>query len=310
MAAVQTAQSRKQMLSRDFQKNKIIYLFIGVGFLYYLIFHYGPMFGIVMSFQDYSPGKGFLGSDWVGLENFREFISSIYFWRVFRNTILINLYQLIFGFPFPILLALLLNEISSNAYKRVVQTVTYLPHFISIMVISGMIIDFTAKNGLFNNFIAFLGGERRNLLMEPSLFRPIYVGSGIWQGTGWSSILYIAALSGINQELYEAATIDGAGRWKKMIHVTLPGIMPTVVIMLILQIGQMMNVNFEKIILLYNPVTYETADVISSFVYRKGILEADFSYSAAVGLFNSLINCCLLILANSISKKVNETSLW
>lgn len=295
---------------KDVKKNKMIYLFILIGFSYYIIFHYLSMFGIVMAFQNFSPGKGFLRSPFVGLENFRDFFNSAFFSRVFRNTILINVYQLLWGFPMPILLALLLNEIASTKFKRFVQTASYLPHFISMVVISGMIIDFTSKGGLINQIIAMFGGTPTNLLMEPSLFRTIYIASGVWQGMGWGSVIYIAALSGINQELYEAATIDGAGRYAKMRHVTLPGIMPTIMIMLILQIGSMMNVNFEKIILLYNPATYETADVISSFVYRKGILEANYSYSAAVGLFNSAINCLLLVFANTLSRRFNETSLW
>lgn len=288
----------------------MIYGFILIGFLYYAIFHYGSMAGLLMAFQNFSPGKGLWGSPFVGLQNFFDFFESVYFLRILRNTLLINLYHLLWGFPLPILLALLLNEITHSGFKRFVQTASYLPHFISMVVVAGMVVDFTATGGLLNSFVELFGGERRNLLMEPALFRTIYIGSGIWQDAGWGSILYIAALSGINPELYEAATIDGAGRFAKMRHVTLPGIMPTIVIMLILQIGSMMNVNFEKIILLYNPVTYETADVISSFVYRKGIMEANFSYSAAVGLFNSVINCLLLLTANTLSRKLNETSLW
>ncbi len=303
-------QSGGSALLRELRKNKIVYLLIGIGFLYYLIFHFGPMFGIVMAFQDYSPGRGFLHSEWVGFQNFLDFFNSVYFGRIFKNTILINLYQLLWGFPIPIILALLLNEISCQGFKRFIQTATYFPHFISMVVAAGMIIDFTSTNGLINQIITFFGGTPSNLLMEPSLFRTIYIASGIWQGAGWGSILYIAALSGINPELYEAATIDGAGRFSKIWHVSLPGIMPTVIIMLILQIGSMMNVNFEKIILLYNPITYETADVISSFVYRKGILEGNFSYSAAVGVFNSVINCFLLVAANFISRRMTETSLW
>ncbi|MNC12736.1 putative multiple-sugar transport system permease YteP [compost metagenome] len=220
------------------------------------------------------------------------------------------MYELIFAFPAPIILALLLNEVRSSYFKRVVQTITYLPHFVSVVVISGMIVDFSRKDGLFNKILGFFGVEAQNLLLDPSLFRTIFIGSGIWQGVGWGSIIYLAALTAIDTQLYDAATVDGANRWKQMLHVTLPGIMPTIVILLILRIGGMMNVGFEKVILLYNSQTYETADVISSFVYRRGILEANYSYSTAVNLFNSVVNFLLLVLANKISRKVNETSLW
>ena len=223
---------------------------------------------------------------------------------------IISVYSLIFSFPAPIILALLLNELRNKTFKRMVQTISYLPHFISIMVVCGMIIDFTATDGFINDIIEFFGGQRSSLLLKPELFRTIYISSDIWQNVGWGSIIYLAALTGVDTQLYEAAVIDGAGRWKQLLHVTLPGIAPTIVILLILRIGQIMNVGFEKIILLYNPATYSTADVISSFVYRKGLLEFSYSYSAAVGLFNSVINFILLILANKLSKHVNDISLW
>jgi putative aldouronate transport system permease protein len=291
-------------------KNKYIYLISLIGIAYYLIFKYVPMYGVVIAFKDFSPGRGILGSPWVGLKHFQAFFDSYYFWRIVSNTLLINIYQLLFSFPAPIILALLLNEIKHSLLKRTVQSITYLPHFISTVVIAGMIVDFTAKAGLINTVITWFGGERESLLLQADMFRTIYVSSEVWQQVGWGSIIYLAALSGIDSQLYDAATIDGANRWKQMLHVTIPGLMPTIVILLILQIGGMMNVGFEKIILLYNPLTYETGDVISSFVYRKGILEANYSYSTAVGLFNSLINFLLLILANQISRKVNDTSLW
>jgi len=223
---------------------------------------------------------------------------------------IINLYGLLFGFPAPIILALLLNELHNRVFKRIVQTISYLPHFVSLMVICGIIVNFTGRNGLINDIIAFFGGERVNLLSRPEYFRPIYIISDIWQSVGWGSIIYLAALSSIDVEQYEAARIDGASRWQKIRHISLPGIMPTIVILLILRIGNMMNVGFEKIILLYNPGTYETADVISSYVYRKGLMEFSFSFSSAVGLFNSVINFTLLLCANWISRRVNETSLW
>lgn len=294
----------------DLKKYRYIYLMSLPVIIYYLLFHYLPMYGAIISFKNFSPGLGIWGSPWVGFQNFEDFFSGPYFFRIFRNTILINFYQLIFSFPAPIILALLLNELTHDGFKRVVQTVSYMPHFISIMVICGLIIDFTSKNGVINDIGEFFGLERQSMLLNPGLFRPIYIISGIWQEIGWGSIIYLAALSSIDTEQYEAARIDGANRWTQMWNITLPGIMPTIIIMLILRIGSMMNVGFEKVILLYNPSIYETADVISSYVYRKGLLEFSYSYSAAVGLFNSVINFALLLSANKISRKVNEVSLW
>ena len=298
------------MLLKDFKKNHLIYL-MGLPVLaYYLIFHYGPMYGVIIAFKNFSPGRGILGSSWVGFQWFQDFFNSYYFGRLLRNTLLINILNLIFSFPAPIILALLLNELRSQKFKKTVQTISYMPHFISLVVICGMIHDFTARDGVINDIIAWFGGEPDTMLLRPELFRPIYIISGIWQGIGWGSIIYLAALSGIDPELYQASLIDGANRWDQVWHITLPGIMPTIVILLILRIGSMMSVGHEKIILLYNASTYETADVISSFVYRKGLLEANYSYSAAVGLFNSVINFILIITANWISRNVNETSLW
>lgn len=298
------------VLGRDMRANKFIYIMVLPVIAYYIIFHYVPMYGAIIAFKDFVPKKGVFGSPWVGIDNFREFFGSYFFKRIFRNTLLISLYTLLYGFPAPILMALLLNEIKNRIIRSTIQTATYMPHFISLVVVCGIIVDFTSTNGILTRLSAYMGGSGKNLLMQPSLFRTIYVGSGIWQHLGWNSIIYLAALSGINPNLYEAATIDGAGRFRQAIHVTLPGIMPTIVILLILQMGRIMSVGFEKIILLYNPTTYETGDVISSFVYRKGLLEFDFSYSTAVGLFNSVINCILLVTANQVSRSVNETSLW
>jgi len=268
------------------------------------------MYGATMAFKQFIPVKGISGSPWVGFAHFIDFFNSYYFERILVNTLLISLYSIVFGFPAPIILALLLNELRNKYFKGMVQTVTYLPHFISVVIISGLLIEFTSKSGLFNDIVVLLGGERENMLLQPGLFRTIFVGSGIWQELGWGSIIYLAALSGISPDLYEAAKMDGAGRWKQMIHVTLPGIKATIVILLILRLGQVMNVGFEKIILLYNPATYETADVISSFVYRKGLLEMNYSYSAAVGLFNSIINLIILLAANRFSKKVSGSGLF
>ncbi|PZE20440.1 sugar ABC transporter permease [Paenibacillus xerothermodurans] len=299
-----------QVLFKDLIRNKYVYLMMLPGILYYIIFQYVPMYGATIAFKQFTPAAGIWGSEWVGFKHFEAFFQSYYFIRIIKNTLLINFYSLLFGFPAPIILALLLNELRKQWFKRTVQTLTYLPHFVSVMVICGLIVDFTAKNGLINDIIVWFGGSRDNLLLNGELFRTIFVSSGIWQEIGWSSIIYLAALSGIDQELYDAAKIDGAGRWKQALNVTLPGIMPTIIILLILRIGHMMDVGFEKVILLYNPSTYETADVISSFVYRKGLVDASYSYSAAIGLFNSLINFILLIGANKLSRKFSDSSLW
>ena len=295
---------------RDMRRNYSLYILLSFVLAFYFLFHYKPMYGALIAFQDYRPADGIAGSQWVGLKHFRRFFAGPYAMRLIRNTFLISLYDLIFGFPAPILLALLLNEVRNQPFKRTVQTITYLPHFISLIVIVGMVKQFSATNGLFNDLIVFFGGDRAPLLMNPGNYRPLYVGSGIWQSIGWNSIIYLAALSGVDPQLYESARIDGAGRWKLMKHITIPGITPTIIIMLILRIGSLMSVGYEKTILMYNDAILSTADVISSYVYRVGILEASWSFSTAVGLFNSAINFLLVIFANTISRKVSETSLW
>lgn len=297
-------------VKKDFKKYKYLYLMVLPVLLYYILFQYLPMYGAQIAFKDFTPGKGIWDSPWVGLKHFKSFINSVYFFRVFRNTLMISFLDLIFGFPAPIILALLLNELRNEKFKRTVQTITYLPHFISLVVVCGMIVDFAASDGVINSIITSLGGEKIMLLQEPKYFRTIYVGSSIWQGIGWGSIIYLAALSGIDPSLYEAAIMDGAGRFKQLLNVTIPGIMPTIVILLILNIGKMMNVGFEKVILLYSPATYETADVISSFVYRRGLRESNWSFGSAVGLLNSVINVILITGSNYISRRLNETSLW
>lgn len=310
MRMVARRQSTRGALARNFRRYKYIYIMALPVVIYYLIFMYWPMYGAQIAFKQYSPGKGITGSPWIGFAHFAKFFRSFYLVRLLRNTLLISLYSLLFSFPAPILLALLLNELRSNRFKRCVQTISYLPHFISVMVVCGMIIDFTRSDGLINDVAALFGGARQTMLLNPALFRSIYIVSDIWQGVGWGSIIYLSALTGIDAQQYEAAVIDGAGRFQKMLHVTLPGIAPTIVIMLIMRVGQIMNVGYEKIILLYNGNTYETADVISSFVYRKGLVEADYGYSTAIGLFNSSVNLLLLLIANTVSRRVSETSLW
>jgi putative aldouronate transport system permease protein len=314
VASLESKQSQKLMfgntIRKDFIKNKELYALVLPVIIYYLIFHYKPMYGAIIAFKDFSPAKGIMGSEWIGFKNFQMFFNDIYFFRIIKNTLTISITSIIFGFPAPIILALLINELRSKKFSRLVQTITYLPYFISIVVISGIIKEFVSDQGVITSVFKLFTHESNNMLSNPKLFVTIFVGSDIWQGIGWGSIIYLAALTSIDQEIYEAASIDGANRWKQVIHVTIPGILPTIVTMFILRMGGILNVGFEKIILLYNPVIYETSDVISSYVYRRGLQEFSFSFSSAVGLFNSVINFIFLISANWLSRKFNDTSLW
>ncbi|GHU74426.1 putative multiple-sugar transport system permease YteP [Clostridia bacterium] len=286
---------------KDWQRHKWKYLLVLPVIVFFIVFHYIPMYGIVIAFKKYKPVLGIMGSKWVGLQNFRSFFSDYYFVRIVRNTFLLSIFSLLFGFPMPILLALLLNELRAHRFKRTVQTITYIPHFISLVVICGLIRQFSLSNGVFNDIIAFVGGRRQPLLQIPGYFRTIYVASSIWQELGWSSIIYLAALTGVDPQLYEAAEIDGAGKIRQSWHITMPGIMPTIIMLLILNMGSILNIGFEKCLLLYNESTYETADIISTYVYRKGLIDANYSYSTAVGLFNSVVNMAFLAFTNRIS---------
>jgi putative aldouronate transport system permease protein len=299
-----------QKLSIDFQRNRALYLMIVPVIVFYIVTHYGPMYGAIIAFKDFVPALGINGSPWVGFKHFSEFFNSYSFTRVIRNTITLSVTQLLLGFPAPIILALLINELRGKHFSRTVQTITYMPHFISIIVICGMIKDFTVDTGVVNSVLQTFGWHPVTMLAKPNLFVPVYVLSGIWQEVGWGSIIYLAALTGIDQQLYEAAEIDGAGRFKKLWHITLPCLLPTIVVLLILRMGSLMNIGFEKVFLLYNPIIYETSDVISTYVYRRGILEQSFSFSSAVGLFNSLINFLMLVGANWLSKRLKGSSLW
>lgn len=298
-------------LIKDFRRNKYIYLMLIPVVVYYVVFQYGPMYGLQIAFKDYSTDLGFLKSPWVGFKYFKEFFTSFFFWRLLRNTVLLSLYSLLFSFPAGIILALLINEVRNRIFKRSVQTITYMPHFISLVVIIGILYDFTARDGLINNLLTSLFGiDPIPFMREPRWFRTLFISSDIWQNVGWNSIIFLAAISNVDQELYESAKIDGAGRWRQTLHITIPGIMPTVIILLILNIGSFMTVGDEKILLMYNPSTYETADVIGTYVYRKGILESNFSYSAAVGLFKSIIAFILLVGSNAVARRFGETRLW
>lgn len=311
-----TQQKTKGQLYRsrlwsDIFRDKQLYLMFVPVLAYYLIFHYAPMYGLQMAFQDYKPFLGISGSKWVGLKHFVNFFTGPYAWRVIRNTFMINLYSILAGFPLTIILALLLNEIRHNKLKSTLQTIYYMPHFISAVVVAGLFISMLSpSSGVVNTIIEKLGGEKVNFLYEAKYFKGLFVTMNIWQGLGYDTIIYTSAMCAIDESLYEAADIDGAGRLKKMWHVTIPGIMPTMVTMLILQVGNMLNVGSEKILLLYQPVTYKTADVISTFVYRYGLENGDYSFSTAVGLFNGVIGFVLVWSANMVSRKVNETSLW
>lgn len=297
-------------LVKDFARNKLIYLMLTPVIGYYLVIYYGPIYGAQIAFRDFEPALGILGSKWVGWENFKQFLTNPFFPRLVRNTLSINLMDLLLGFPAPIVLAILVNEIRHTYFKRAVQTISYLPHFISMVVVVGMLLDFFSRNGLINSLLAYAGAEPVLWFQRPQLFQPLYVLSGIWQQVGWGSIIYLAAITNIDPSLYEAAQVDGAGRFRQILNITLPGIAPTIILLLILRLGQMMTVGYEKIILMYNPLIYSTADVISTYVYRKGILEMNYSFSAAAGLFNSVINFTLLILANKMSQRMSESSLW
>lgn len=310
-AAVSKKPPRILRFLKHASRDKQLLLIVSPVILYFIVFHYVPMYGVIIAFKKFQPLKGILGSSWAGFRYFEQFFHSVYFWRLIKNTLLLSINALFWGFPVPIIFALLLNELRERFFKRFVQTVSYLPHFISLVVVAGMIVTFTSPlDGVINVILQALGFKPINFLNEPGWFRTIYVSSGIWQGFGWGSIIYLAAIAGINPQLYEAAEVDGATRWHKMRHITIPGIMPTIIILFILNLGQLMDVGIEKILLLYSPATYDTSDVIGTFVYRRGIVNAEYSYAAAIGLFNNLINVTLLVTANYISRKVSETSLW
>ena len=304
--------SKSKKFLREIKRNRQIYILVLPVIIWFLIFAYGPMYGAIIAFKDYKPALGILESPWVGLKHILAFFDDIYFVRLMRNTILISLYQIIFSMPAAIILALLINEINNGIFKKTVQTVTYLPHFISMVVVCGILKDFLASDGILTQLLAYFGVPETNLLQIPEYYRTIHVVSGVWQTVGWNSIVYLSSLSSIDQEQYEAASLDGAGRFQKMKYITLPHLVPTITIMFIMKLGQVMSVGYEKIILLSNSVTWETAEVISSYIYRTGLAAAypRFSYSTAIGLFQSAINLALVILSNKICKKLNGSGLW
>ncbi|MBP5304706.1 MAG: sugar ABC transporter permease [Lachnospiraceae bacterium] len=298
-------------LALDFKRNKVIYFLCIPIIVWYIIFHYIPMAGIVMAFEKFKPALGIFRSKWIGFGNFVEFFKGPYFLRLLRNTAALGILDIIFGFPAPIIFALLLNEVKNIKFKKVTQTISYMPYFISMVVVAGIIIDFTKSGGVISNIVASLRGTTpENLLGNVNYFRPIFILSGIWQGVGYGSIIYIAALSSVDQELYEAAVMDGANRWKQTIHITIPSILPTIIMLLIMRMGSILAVASDKVLLLYSPGIYEKADVISTYVYRIGLEQANYGLASAVGLFNSIVGTVFLLTTNAISKKLTETSLF
>jgi putative aldouronate transport system permease protein len=297
-------------LKSDWVRNRSLYIMAVPIVLFYLIFMYKPMYGALIAFKDFSPGLGFLKSPWVGVKHFTDFFQSPDCFKLIRNTIRISLSNIIFGFPAPIILALFINELKNRHFKRMTQTISYMPHFISLVVICGLVKEFVGSGGAVTNFAGLFTGNYDDMLLDQNKFTAVYVLSGIWQEIGWNSIIYIAALAGVDEQLYEAAKIDGANKWRLLIHITIPSIVPTIVVMFILKVGTIMNLGFEKVFLLYNPVIYEKADVISTYVYRMGLEGRQWSYTTAIGLFNSAINFILVFSTNYISRKMNGTGLW
>ena len=290
---------------------RYLFLLMLPGIIYFVVFKYTPMYGAIIAFKDFNPRVGILESPWAGLKYFKQFFDSPFCWRLIRNTLLLSLYDLIFNFPVPIIFALLLNEVRCKRYKKAVQTISYLPHFISVVIVVGLMKTmFSPNGGVVNSLLSMFGVDPINFFSEKGWFRTLYVGSGIWQSFGWGSIIYLASMAGIDPGLYEAARLDGAGRFRCMWNITLPAIRPTITILFIMRLGKLLSVGFEKAILMYSPATYEVSDLISTYVYRYGILKANYSFGAAVDLMNSVVALILIFVANKICQKVSDTSLW
>jgi putative aldouronate transport system permease protein len=306
-----TKQKKREDVKKKLIASRQLYLFVLPAFLVIFIFSYIPMYGVIIAFKDYVPTLGVWGSPWVGMKHFERFFNSYYFWDLLKNTLGISVYSLVVGFPLPIILALALNEIKDGPWKKFSQTVTYAPNFISVVVMVGMILAFlNPSTGLINHALNFFGIEPISFMEDPKWFKTVYVLSGVWQGTGWGSVIYLAALAGVDTQLHEAAIVDGASRLQRIWHINLPTIRPTMVILLIMNVGSVMNLGYEKILLMQNPLNMESSNVIATFVYEQGLLEAQYSYAAAVGLFNSAINAVLLIVVNKIAAKLGDSSLF
>lgn len=294
-------------IKRDYE----LYLFLLPIIIIYLVFKYYPMYGIQIAFKDFSPSRGIWGSEWVGFKHFIDFFDSYNFWTIMTNTLTLSVLSLVFSFPAPIIIAIMLNQMLAKRYKKIVQTVIYAPHFISTVVLVGMLNVFLSPNsGIVNHIITLFRGDPIMFLADEGWFRPLYILSGVWQETGFATIIYLAALAGVNPELHEAAIMDGASKWKRVMHVDIPSILPTIVILLILALGNIMGIGFEKAFLMQNDLNYATSNIIPTYVYEIGIQKAQYSFSTAIGLFNSVVNIILIITVNRIAKKLTETSLW
>lgn len=298
----------KVKFNRD---QKMLYLILLPFIIWYAVFMFKPMYGMVIAFKDYSLFRGISGSEWIGLKNFKDFLTSPEFYVTLKNTLMLNVYSLLLEFPFAILLALMLNEVKNKYFKTIVQTASFIPYFIAIVVATGITINILSPStGVVNVFLEKLGFERVYFLAKPEFFRGIFTGLNMWKTAGFNAVIYLAALTAVDEQLYEAAKIDGANKFQQLRHITIPAIIPTIVVMLVLKVGSMLNVAFETVLLLYQPATYETADVISTYVYRTGMLMQDFGLATAVGLFNAVVGFILVYSANRWSKKVTQSSLW
>ena len=310
-AAEKKPVGRLKKFGMDMWRTRWLHVMALPGLIYLAIFQYGPMYGVLMAFQNFRAVDGIWGSQWIGFEQFRRFFNHPFFAQLIANTLIINVYQLVFFFPLPIIFALLLNEVRGSLFKRSVQTVSYLPNFISTVAIVGMLIMFLSPtDGFINRIVFFFTGDTIHFMARPEWFRALYIFVDIWSGLGWGAIIYIAALAGVNPELYESAVLDGAGRIKMMRHISIPSIAPTIIILLLLRLGQMMSLGHEQVLLMQNPLNMQYSEVISTFVFRRGLEFNDFSFAQAVSVFNSGINIVILVCANAISRKVSETSLW
>ena len=302
---------QKSKFAKRLSDSKYLLLMIAPCVLYFIIFKYWPMFGLITSFQNYSVFKGITGSEWVGFKHYSTFFHDPYFFTVLKNTLLLGIFNTAWNFPMPIILALVINEIRSNKLKKFTQTVSYFPHFISVVILCGMVMSgLSPRGGIVNNIVVLFGGKPINFISDPKYFRTIYIASGIWQTTGWGTIIYLAALTGVNVELYDAAAVDGANRWQKLWNVTLPAIIPTIVVVLIMSVGRSVTIGFDKVFLLQNDANISTSEVISTYEYERGIIKGNYSYSAAIGLFMSVISSLLVIMTNTISRKLSDTALW
>ena len=303
--------SKWQIFWKDLKRDKLLYLLLILPITVYALFYYKPMFGLQIAFKNYNVFQGISESPWVGFEHFKTFFTSPFFGRTLKNTLMLSLYNMLFAFPAPIILALMFNEVQKIKFKKFVQTCTYIPHFISVVIVASLVTSFLSpSSGVINTIISAFGGEKVYFLTKPEYFRTIYTIMGIWQSTGFNSIVYLSVITAIDTSLYEAAMIDGANKWKQITNVTIPSILPTIVMMFIMRLGNILNVGYESIILLYQPATYETADTIGTYIYRVGLENSQYSLATAVGLVNGIVGLLLVILSNTISKRVTEYGLW